>query len=313
MKLIQLGYFVGIVKAGSLVTAARDMNIAQPVLSRHMNELEAELGVILLVRGRAGTRPTEAGELFYQRAVYILRHVEETVDLLRGRADGVIGRVNVGIIFYAADLLGPLLLDALQHDFPGITVSITDGLAATLWDGVGSGKLDLAVVPHSTTLARVTLEPVLREALYLVASRVGPAPQLGAIGLAETCGRQLVLPGIHAEFRQHLEHVAAAAGHRLDVRHEHQSMAAVHHLVLQGRANTIRSWPGLKALWNSGAVDVLRITDPEPLRQISLATRSHKPLTKAVHATRDLLRNLLRAQALAGEWPGALTDNPEQG
>ena len=56
--------FLEIVRCGNVGRAADALNIAQPALSRTMNELEAIVGAKLLQRGRRGSRLTGAGETF---------------------------------------------------------------------------------------------------------------------------------------------------------------------------------------------------------------------------------------------------------
>ena len=55
MDLRQLGYFVGVVEAGSFSRAAVALNLAQPTLSRQIALLEADLGQRLFVRTGRGT------------------------------------------------------------------------------------------------------------------------------------------------------------------------------------------------------------------------------------------------------------------
>ena len=61
MNLRQLGYFVQIAELQSITRAANVLHVAQPSLSRQVQMLEHELGVMLLVRSDKGVKLTEAG------------------------------------------------------------------------------------------------------------------------------------------------------------------------------------------------------------------------------------------------------------
>src|SRR6478672_4300995 len=83
MELRHLRYFTTVAAEGSFSRAAEILHIAQPPLSRQIQQLEEELGVELI---RRGTRPadlTEQGRLLYEQAVQILERVEEIRAIVR--------------------------------------------------------------------------------------------------------------------------------------------------------------------------------------------------------------------------------------
>lgn len=68
MELRHLRYFVAVVEAGSITAAARELLIAQPSLSRQLQDLERAAGLPLLHRCARGVEPTEAGWRLLPRA-----------------------------------------------------------------------------------------------------------------------------------------------------------------------------------------------------------------------------------------------------
>ena len=67
-RLQELAVFVRVGESGSFTGAARDLNLSQPSVSRIMGELEARLGVTLLLRTTRRLTLTSAGEQFLERA-----------------------------------------------------------------------------------------------------------------------------------------------------------------------------------------------------------------------------------------------------
>jgi DNA-binding transcriptional LysR family regulator len=65
MELRHLRYFVAVVQEGSFTRAAKHLHIAQPPLSRQIQQLERRLSVQLLERRSRPLRPTDSGQLFY--------------------------------------------------------------------------------------------------------------------------------------------------------------------------------------------------------------------------------------------------------
>ena len=68
MELRHLRYFVAVAAHGSFNRAAQGLHLTQPALSRQVKDLEEELQVPLLVRGKNLVTLTESGKLFYEEA-----------------------------------------------------------------------------------------------------------------------------------------------------------------------------------------------------------------------------------------------------
>ena len=79
MELRHLRYFVAVVRQGTFTRAAEALHMAQPPLSRQIQQFEQELGVVLIQRGSRPMRLTEAGRLVFDQAVQVLEHRHSTV------------------------------------------------------------------------------------------------------------------------------------------------------------------------------------------------------------------------------------------
>ncbi|MFT4727734.1 MAG: LysR family nitrogen assimilation transcriptional regulator, partial [Granulosicoccus sp.] len=97
LKLVQIRYFVAIVEAGSFVAAARELDVAQPALSRQIIILEQELDKKLLRRVRRGATPTSAGKRFYAHARSILDQLELAISDVQQGSMGPSGEVRVAL------------------------------------------------------------------------------------------------------------------------------------------------------------------------------------------------------------------------
>ena len=86
MDLRQLRYFVAIVQCGSISRASLQLNIAQPALSLHVRNMEADLGLPLLFRTPQGVQPTEAGLILLRNARLIIEQFEQAQREIRGSA-----------------------------------------------------------------------------------------------------------------------------------------------------------------------------------------------------------------------------------
>jgi len=126
--------FLAVLDAGSLMGAARRLQAQQPTLSRHIAELEAQLGVPLFERTGRGVVPTAAALAIADAA----RQMQEGADTL-GRAllrqrSATTGSVRITTSQVAATWLLPPLLATLQAREPGIQVDLvaSNGLSNLL-------------------------------------------------------------------------------------------------------------------------------------------------------------------------------------
>jgi DNA-binding transcriptional LysR family regulator len=94
-RLREMEMFVRVVDAGSFSSAARDMNIGQPAISKSIASLEDRLGVRLLVRSTRQLTPTEAGVAFYERALRAVTEANEADAAARGANASLEGRLRI--------------------------------------------------------------------------------------------------------------------------------------------------------------------------------------------------------------------------
>src|SRR5262245_19167057 len=99
MELRHLRYFVGVASEVNFTKAARKLRVAQPALSRQIQDLEHELGVKLLERSRRGVQLTDAGKAFWAEACALLKQSEQAVQVARqtGKSNG--GHLNLGFVW----------------------------------------------------------------------------------------------------------------------------------------------------------------------------------------------------------------------
>ena len=87
MDFKELEYFSTIVKCGNLTHAARQLYVSQPTLSKFLQKLEEDLGLVLFQRGSRRLKLTYAGQRYYAHVERILSQKREMdaemTDILR--------------------------------------------------------------------------------------------------------------------------------------------------------------------------------------------------------------------------------------
>ncbi len=96
MELRHLRYFLAVGEASNFTKAAVQLRVAQPALSRQVQDLEDEIGVDLLRRSSRGVTLTAEGKLFLEEVRELLRRADESVEKVRALARGEFGELHVG-------------------------------------------------------------------------------------------------------------------------------------------------------------------------------------------------------------------------
>src|SRR5258705_7626373 len=97
MELRHLGYFVAVGEEQHYGRAARRLRVAQPALSRQIQDLEEELGFKLFERRPRGVKLSAAGKLFLEDARRILQSGNEAAMRATQVAPRLSGTLRVGV------------------------------------------------------------------------------------------------------------------------------------------------------------------------------------------------------------------------
>lgn len=151
MKLSQIRDVALVAERGSVRSAARELGLAQPAISRSIRELEHELGAALFERSARGVRLTPMGELFVKRAHAVqseLRQARDEIEQLKGQATGL---VSAGLSTVSHLALLPGALERFRARYPSVMLHISEGLLPTLENDLRDGKLDFYIGPLAET------------------------------------------------------------------------------------------------------------------------------------------------------------------
>src|SRR5258708_33699622 len=98
MELRHLRSFLAVGEALSFRKAAAKLRIAQPALSRQVQDLEDEIGVDLFRRSPRGVTLTAEGKLFLAEVREVLKRCDESVEKVRALARGEYGELHIGYV-----------------------------------------------------------------------------------------------------------------------------------------------------------------------------------------------------------------------
>ena len=147
--------FIRVVDTGSFSAAARRLDVGQPAVSKSIAQLEARLGVKLLVRTTRGLTPTEAGLNFYERARRSIDEADEAELAARGAGSGLSGRLRIcAAVTFAQLHLMPRIPEFLaRHPDLEVDVVLDDRNIDLVQEGIDVA-LRMGQLADSTLTAR---------------------------------------------------------------------------------------------------------------------------------------------------------------
>jgi DNA-binding transcriptional LysR family regulator len=152
MDIRQLRYFVTVANEGQITRAAKILNMAQPPLSQQLKIIEDEIGTALFIRNSRSVELTEAGLILYQRAISILRQIDDTLIEVKETGDGLRGQLSIGTAKTCAVTYLPERIQTFLQAYPLVTFRVLDGHPFEVVKFVEDRLVELAVVRFSSDL-----------------------------------------------------------------------------------------------------------------------------------------------------------------
>ena len=126
MELRHIRYFVAVAEELHFGRAAIRIGIAQPPLSKQIQQLEDEIGVKLFKRTKRRVSLTHAGKTFLKEARQVLDLSERAVRSARRADRGEIGRLVVSFVGSATYSFLPHALRSFRNRFPHVELVLRE-------------------------------------------------------------------------------------------------------------------------------------------------------------------------------------------
>lgn len=304
VQLQQLVYFLAVARTRHFTRAAEQVHVAQPSLSKQIQNLEAELGSELFHRARGNVSLTPAGEVLVPLAKRILADVETARLQVSELAELRSGRLRLGA---TPSLCTGLLADALvryRTTYPGIELVVDESGSRDLVRQIAEGALDLAVITSPLHRGDPVLDavPILREELTVAVPRHAE-PDLLSIRVADLEHRPLVMFREGYDLRTMTLAECQRAGFAPRFAVEGGEMDAVLSFVEAGLgvavvpSMVLATRPGLRGV---------PFAAPVPTRTIALAHRADVRPPRAAEAFRSTLLSLIDEAHIRGTLPAGV-------
>src|SRR4029078_5701506 len=138
-----LSLFRHVVEAGSITHGAERSHLALAAASTRIRKMELGFGTELLVRGRQGVVPTQAGRTLLQHARAILAESERMQEDLSPYARGLAGQVRVMSNTNALTEFLPETLSSFLMAHPDVSVDLEERLSDEIVGLIAEGNADI--------------------------------------------------------------------------------------------------------------------------------------------------------------------------
>lgn len=159
MELRQLKNFVSVADELNFSRAAEKLFIAQPALSRQVQQLEEELGALLFHRDKRNVKLTPAGEYLYEHARQLLGTARQVAAQTQRIHRGLVGELHIGHPGSAMYSVLPDALARFTRQFPDVVTSLDETAELQLVEALRQQRIDVGLSREGNT------DPHLADAL----------------------------------------------------------------------------------------------------------------------------------------------------
>lgn len=296
MELRHIRYFLTVAEELNFTKAAEKLAMAQPPLSRQIQDLEAELGAKLFVRKPRALQLTEEGEVFRQYAVRVMELVDKSTEDVRELKKGLQGTLYLASVDGSAPHLLSGWIAGFHKGHPHIQYNLWNGNSDDVTNRIMKGLCDLAVIMEPYNAEGLHGLKVFEEPWVAIMPADHPlAKEPGdSVSLKKLVDYDLIIPSRQSRL-QEIEGWFAGIGRVPNVRCRMAHVLNAYELTSQGLGIAIYPAASRSADLYSGAVRGLRakrIVEPEVTASYVLIWSKSRPLS---HAAREFLTYIRRS------------------
>jgi len=278
MEMHQVRYFLAVAETLNFTRAAELCNVSQPALTRAIQQLEDELGGLLLRRERKLTHLTDFGRLIQPHLGQLLADAEAAKTTAKRFLSLQQAQIRLGIMCTVGPARFMSFLASFHAANPGCEITLVEGVPARLSEMLLQGELDLAVMAQPEPFnERLDVLPLYDERFCIAFPTGHRLDQQNRVEISDIAG-ETYLRRINCEYRDYLADQLRALGLAVRVGFQSEREDWIQMMVAAGFGVCFLpefspTIPGVRTQPVSG---------PEVVREISLVSMSGRRFSPAV-------------------------------
>lgn len=234
VDLVSLRLFVSAVDAGSFASAARQVALSVPAVSKRIADLESATGLRLLVRTRRGVLPTAAGQALYRHATQVGSDVNQLCLTMSDFTMGTREHIRVWANTSAVTGFLPSFLSDFLTSHRQVSIDLEEVNSEPLVRAVEAQVADLGVFAGNIDPGSLETAVCDRDRLVIVAPRRHPLARRRRIEFAGCLHFDFVGLNPESALMRQMQAASTRSGERIRLRVQVRSFDAICKMVAQG-------------------------------------------------------------------------------
>lgn len=276
MNLRELEYLVAVDEERHFHRAAERCFVSQPTLSGQLKKLEQELGVLLVERTNRQVVMTQAGQAIANQARTVLAEARAIREMARYYHDPMVGDLHVGLIPTIAPYLLPIMMPALNKQFPKLKFWLHEYQTQVLLEKMRRAELDFLILALPIERHEFAELDLFREPFRLAVNRTAKLAKQKLITMGDIAKQEMLLLEEGHCLRGHVLDACLKANITEKSEFQATSLETLRHMVGEGMGMTLI--PELAVPARTRKTDPLRyieFSDPKPNRRIGMLYRKN--------------------------------------
>ena len=288
MLLRQLVYLRALSRERHFGRAAAACGISQPTLSAAIKQLEDELGVPVVQRGRRFEGFTPEGVRVVDWAQRILADCDGLQQEVGEMRQGLTGHLRIGAIPTALSMV-PRLTTPFHAAHPNVRLTVLSQTSQQIQRAIDNFEIDIGVTYlDNEPLAHVRTVPFYRERYVLVTPTEGPIGRRRRIAWSEAAALPLSLLTPDMQNRRILNGIFRGVGVEPNAVIETNSVATLWSHLRLGRWSAVMPQTYFALFGQVQGLSAVPLAEPEVTHIIGLATADREPLLPVTRAMLDI-------------------------
>lgn len=238
-KTQHLVVFQEVIRSGSIGSAAKQLGLTQPAVSKIISEIETYFGMELIVRKNTGVTLTSAGQVVLTYSESITREMKNMVSEMNSMSSSGVADVSFGFPSLIGFTIMSSMIQTFQQTFPKAQVCMYEAQLSSFLPALRDGRLDFAIgtLSDEMKLQDLHVEPLFESEFRLVASTSRTCT--GPITLGSLKNERWILPhtdmGYYSELLTTLQNNGIDNGNIIKT----DSVVTIYNLVLNAGFLTV--------------------------------------------------------------------------
>lgn len=274
-----LKYFLAIAEEQNITHAAKKLNIAQPPLSRQLQQLEEELKTPLFIRGNRKLELTPEGRILQERAQQIIQLMDKTVSEVTETTNGMNGTIFISATETISTTLLPRWIAQFHEKYPKVKYNVWSGNSGEATSRLEENLVDFAIVREPYSKENLNGHKIDTEAwcaLLSAESELGRLPG-DTISIKELDGCDIIVPSLDYR-KKEIAGWFEQAGCQVNIFCQYSPIINAVYLVEQNVGVAILPSSVKNVITNRHLV-LKRLTDPAVTSNVVVLTRKHHILS----------------------------------